>query len=118
MAEIPSLFQEDNSLRFWENGRILPPPIIDIYVIPKMFNRKYKAKMKYYALKAAKDEIIVANKKLNRQMIKQLVKLEGDLLTDFIMFMDVEDEFIKKSSEYEIAAYIQKKYKEFMRFGE
>jgi hypothetical protein len=51
-------------------------------------------------------------------MIKQLVKLEGDLLTDFIMFMDVEDEFIKKSSEYEIAAYIQKKYKEFMRFGE
>lgn len=118
MAEIPPLFQEDNSLKFWENGRILPPPIIDIYVIPKMFNRKYKAKMKYYTLKAEKDEIIEANKKFNRQIIKKLVRLEGDLLTDFIMFMDVDDDFIKKSSEYEIAAFIKEKYNEFMQFGE
>ncbi|SMG18174.1 hypothetical protein SAMN05661096_01031 [Marivirga sericea] len=118
MAEIPPLFQVDNSLKFWENGRILPPHTIDIYVIPKMLSRKYKAKMKYYALKADKGEITEVNKKFNRVIIKQLVKLEGDLLTDFIMFMDVEDDFIKKSSEYEIAAYIKEKYNEFMHFGE
>ncbi|MGM0582206.1 MAG: hypothetical protein ACQETL_16115 [Bacteroidota bacterium] len=118
MAEIPPLFQEDNSLRFWENGRILPPHTIDIYVIPKMFSRKYKAKMEYYALKARKDERIMNNKRFNRKIVKGIVGLEGDLLTDFIGFMDVEEEFIKSSTDYEIMVFIKDKYSEFMRFGE
>ncbi|WMN11325.1 hypothetical protein QYS49_37965 [Marivirga salinae] len=118
MAEIPPLFQEDNSLRFWENGRILPPATIDIYVIPKMFSRKYKAKMKYYALKAEKDDRIIYNKRFNRNIVKGIVGLEGNLLTDFISFMDVEEEFIKSSTDYEIMVFIKDKYNEFMRFGE
>lgn len=118
MAEIPPLFQEDNSLRFWENGRILPPATIDIYVIPKMFSRKYKAKMKYYALKAEKEERIINNKRFNREMIEGIVGLDGDLLTDFISFMNVDEEFIKSSTDYEIVVFIKNKYSEFMRFGE
>lgn len=117
-AKIPPLFQEDNSLRFWENGRILPPSTIDIYLIPKLLSRKYRAKMKYYALIAEKDDRIRANKKFNREIVKGLVGLEGDLLTDFIGFMNVEEEFIKASNEFEIAEFINEKYKEFMNFGE
>lgn len=120
MAEIPPLFQEDNSLRFWENGRILPPHAIDIYVIPKMFNRKYKSKMKYYALKAEekKKGNLGGEEKLDREQIKELIKLEGDLLTDFIAFMDLEEDFIEESNDYELAVYIKEKYDEFMGFGE
>jgi hypothetical protein len=118
MAEIPPLFQEDNSLRFWENGRILPPAIIDIYVIPKMFSRKYKAKMKYYALKAGKDERILNNKRFNREIVSRIVGLEGDLLTDFISFMDIDEEFVASSTDYEIAVFIKEQYDEFMSFGE
>lgn len=117
-AVIPPLFQEDNSLRFWENGRILPPAVIDIYVIPKMFNRKYKAKMKYYELKAGKDTLILNNKRFNREIVSRIVGLEGDLLTDFISLMKVDDEFIESCTDYEIAIFIKEKYHEFMSFGE
>jgi hypothetical protein len=115
-AEIPPLFQEDNSLKFWENGRILPPAIIDIYVIPKMFSRKYKAKMKYYVLKAEKDQRLINNKRFNREIIKGIVGLDGDLLTDFINFMGIEEDFIQSSTDYEIMVFIKDKYKEFMNF--
>jgi hypothetical protein len=116
MAEIPPLFQEDNSLRFWENGRILPPAVIDIYVIPKMFSRKYKAKMRYYVLMADEDERIRNNERFNREIVNEVVGLEGDLLTDFISFMNVEDEFIASTTDYEIVVFIKKKYDEFMNF--
>lgn len=118
MAEIPPLFQEDNSLRFWENGRILPPSTIDIYLIPKLFSRKYKAKMKYYALQAGKDENRKNGERFNREIVRRVVGLEGDLLTDFISFMEVNNNFVSESTDYEIVVFIKERYSEFMSFGE
>jgi len=116
-AAIPPLFQKDNSLKFWEQGRILPPPFYDIYLIPKLLNRKYKTEMKYYDLTANEKQIIENNEKFNQSLVKNLVGLEGDLLTDFISFMNVDEELVEASSEYEITEFIKNKYDEFMNFG-
>lgn len=81
-----------------------------ISFIVKKLNKDYKAKVKYYEIMAYQGKKIELDKKFNPALVKQLTSLEGDQLSDFIQFMDVDPSFISRSTEYEIALHIQQKY--------
>jgi hypothetical protein len=84
-----------------------------ISFIVKKLSKDYKAKVKYYETVAEQGKIISNDKKFNREIVKQLTALEGENLSDFIKFMDVDQFYIQRSTEYEIALHIQEKFERY-----
>jgi co-chaperonin GroES (HSP10) len=81
--------------------------------IVKKLSKSYKAKVKYYETVANQGKLITNDKKFNREIVKQLTALEGENLSDFIKFMDVDAFYIQRSTEYEIALHIQAKFETY-----
>jgi hypothetical protein len=69
--------------------------------------------MKYYKLKAEKEDHIAADKKFNRSIVKELTGLEGEKLTRFIEFLDMDSGYVKRTSAYEIAVYIKEQFETY-----
>ncbi len=78
-----------------------------ISFIVKKLSKRHKAKVKYYETIAQKSDGIAIDKKYNRVIVKELTQLEGDVLTRFITFMDVDPGFLSRATEYEIATHIK-----------
>lgn len=81
-----------------------------ISFIVKKISKSHKNKLKYYQTVANKGTAISNDKKYNPEIVHELTGLEGDKLNDFIQFLDLDPAFVKRSSEYEIAARILKEY--------
>jgi len=81
-----------------------------ISFIVKKLSKSHKNKVKYYKTVANQGTVISNNKKYNPEIVKELTGLKGDELTDFIQYLDFDSAFVKRSSEYEIAARILKEY--------
>ncbi|WP_375580973.1 carboxypeptidase-like regulatory domain-containing protein [Marivirga tractuosa] len=81
-----------------------------ISFIVKKLSKNHKNKLKYYQTVANKGNVIANNKKYSPEIVKELTGLEGDDLTDFIQYLDLDPAFVKRSSEYEIATRILKEY--------
>jgi hypothetical protein len=81
-----------------------------ISFLVKKINKEYKNKVKYYQTVADQGNKIANDKKYNPEIVNQLTGLEGDDLTDFIHYLDIDPAFVKRSSEYEIASYILKEF--------
>ena len=82
------------------------------YTVSK-FNGKFKEKVKYWAIQADLDNSIIRNKKYNRELVGSLTELQGDELTNFINYIDLNDSYIETSSEYEIAERIREEFEEY-----
>jgi hypothetical protein len=81
-----------------------------ISFIVKKLSKQHKQKLKYYQTVANQGKVIANDKKYNPEVVKELTGLEGDDLTDFIQFLDLDAAFVQRSSEYEIAAKILKEF--------
>lgn len=81
-----------------------------ISFLVKKINKEYKNKVKYYQTVANRGNKITNDKKYNPEIVKELTGLEGDDLTNFIHFLDIDPAFVKRSSEYEIAAHILERF--------
>ncbi|WP_340152320.1 carboxypeptidase-like regulatory domain-containing protein [uncultured Marivirga sp.] len=81
-----------------------------ISFLVKKISKEHKNKVKYYETVANQGNKIVNDKKYNPEIVKDLTGLEGDDLTDFIHFLNIDPAFVKRSSEYEIAAHILKEF--------
>jgi hypothetical protein len=81
--------------------------------IVKKLSKKHKNKVKYYQTVANQGNVIANSKKYNPEMVTELTGLEGDELVDFMQYLDLDPAFVKRSSEYEIAARILKEYDTF-----
>ncbi len=110
------------------DGKFLPfglKPAKPMSEIPPVYNRdmgglkytfsgkKIKEKVKYYKIQADLDNAILRNKKYNREIVASLTELEGDDLTNFIMYMDLDITFITNSTDYEITLKIQKEFETY-----
>ena len=84
-----------------------------ISFIVKKFSKKHKNKLKYYQTVANQGNVIANSKKYNPEIVTELTGLEGDQLTDFMQYLDLDPAFVKRSTEYEIAARILKEYNTF-----
>ncbi|WP_296619430.1 carboxypeptidase-like regulatory domain-containing protein [Marivirga sp.] len=81
-----------------------------ISFIVKKLSKSHKNKLKYYQTVANHGNTISNNKKYNPQIVEELTGLKGDDLTDFIHYLDLDPAFVKRASEYEIAARILKEF--------
>ncbi len=81
-----------------------------ISFIVKKLSKSHKNKVKYYQEVANRGNTISNNKKYNSEIVEELTGLEGDNLIDFIKYLDFDPAFVKRSSEYEIAARILKEF--------
>lgn len=81
-----------------------------ISFIVKKISKTHKNKLKYYQTVANKGNTISNNKKYNPEIVQELTGLKGHDLNDFIQYLDFDPAFVKRSSEYEIAARILKEY--------
>ena len=76
------------------------------------FNKSYKEKVKYYEVVASQSNSISNSYKYNRELVESLTGLKDAQLTDFMEYLNLDNSFISKASEYEIAARIRDKIKE------
>jgi hypothetical protein len=81
-----------------------------ISFIVKKLSKSHKNKVKYYQTVANHGNTISNSKKYNPQIVEELTGLKGDDLTNFIQYLDMDPAFVKRSSEYEIAAHILKEF--------
>ena len=84
-----------------------------ISFIVKKLSKSHKEKLKYYQLKANYGQTIAFDKKFNRELVAKLTNLNGDRLTAFIEYLDIDEAFVMRSSDYEIAVHIQKSFSQF-----
>ncbi|MGM0580690.1 MAG: carboxypeptidase-like regulatory domain-containing protein [Bacteroidota bacterium] len=84
-----------------------------ISFIVKKLSKSHKNKVKYYQTVASKGSVIENSKKFNPELVRDLTGLEEDDLTDFIKYLDFDPAFIKRSTEYEIAEAILRKFEQF-----
>jgi len=84
----------------------------------RKLSKGYQDKAKYYKLKANQGQIIRVEQKFDRSLVKQITHLEEEELTAFIQFLDIDNNFILKSNEYEIALHIKNKYKLYQSLQE
>jgi hypothetical protein len=112
-AKIPPLYQEMKIVGLGFNKNYAPMIAIPIDWFAQKLNKKYQSEMKYYKLKAEKEDHIAADKKFNRSIVKELTGLEGEKLTRFIEFLDMDSGYVKRTSAYEIAVYIKEQFETY-----
>ncbi|PTB91379.1 hypothetical protein C9994_15640 [Marivirga lumbricoides] len=104
MGKIPANYDKNvtNSL-----GYIINKPVS---FITKKLNKSYKEKVKYYEVVASQSNSISNSYKYNRELVESLTGLKDAQLTDFMEYLNLDNSFISKASEYEIAARIVREY--------
>lgn len=78
--------------------------------ITKKLSKSHKEKVKYYEVVAAQSNTISNSYKYNRELVESLTGLKDDQLTDFINYLDLDNSFVSKASEYEIASKIVREF--------
>lgn len=104
---VPKMYERETKLLY--NGGIGLP----ISFFTKKFSKRHKAERDYYEAKAKMGTTISNSRKYNRELVTKLTSLKDEALTDFMNFMNLSNEFINVSSEYEIAIKILNEYKTY-----
>jgi hypothetical protein len=78
------------------------------------YSKEEKSKRKVFYLERQKRELLVIDKKFNRELIESTTGLTGDSITEFIGFCNFSHKFLYHASELEIVQSIDSKYKEFL----
>lgn len=102
---------------FPEDGDFVPKlqsrsPVGAIY---SRFSKKEKEKRKMARILASEKDHDQIQSKFNREIVGQITNLKGDDLTHFIDFCDFSEEFLKNSTQFQIAEAIVHMYKEFKK---
>jgi hypothetical protein len=78
------------------------------------YSREEKSKRKVFYLERQKREQFIIDKKFNRALIMRMTGLEGDSITEFIIFCNFSHEFLYYATELEIVESIDRKFQEFL----
>ncbi len=107
MGAIPKNFDSDinNSL-----GYAITKPFS---FIQKKLSKHHQAKVKYYETVAAEGKNISNERKYNRDLVADLTGLKEDELTRFMNFIYIDESFISRSTEYDIALRILSEFEKF-----
>ena len=81
--------------------------------IQKKLSKHHKAKVKYYETIAAEGKNISNNYKYNRELVQDLTGLKEDELTKFMNFINIDESYISRSTEYDIALRILSEFENY-----
>ncbi len=84
-----------------------------ISFIQKKLSKHHKAKVKYYETIAAEGKNISNDRKYNRDLVADLTGLKEDELTKFMNFIYIDESFISRSTEYDIALRILSEFENY-----
>ncbi len=110
---IPKLYERETNVLFGANEQFWPSLTIPMSYFTKKFSKKHKAKRDYYELKASKEQLILNEKKYNKELVSRLTGLKNEELMGFMSYMNLENDFITVATDYEIAKKIIDSYKEY-----
>jgi hypothetical protein len=112
-GEIPKLYESGSGFEFGANENFWPTLTFPMSYFTKKFSKRHKAKRDYYELKASKDAQILNSKKFNKALVTKLTGFKGQELMKFMSFMKLNNDFVTKSTDYEIAKKIIVLHKEY-----
>lgn len=78
-------------------------------------SKKEKEKRQMYRIKQDKLTNYRSYQKFNREIVAEITMLKGHRLTDFIAYCNFTQEFILKSTSYQLAEAIREKLDEFQK---
>lgn len=84
-----------------------------ISFLQKKLSKHHKAKVKYYETIAAEGKNISNDRKYNRELVSELTGLKEDELTKFMNFIYIDESFISRSTEYDIALRILSEFENY-----
>ncbi len=86
-----------------------------ISLLYNSFSKRAKSEKKLASLTQSDNRANIMKQKYNRELVKRLTGLkEGEKLEDFLEYCEPSFEFILKSSDYEVAMLIIKRYEIFL----
>ncbi|RUA32395.1 MAG: hypothetical protein DSY77_11870 [Bacteroidetes bacterium] len=112
-GKIPKQYERETEVVFGADEQFNPSITLPISYFTKKYGKKHKAKRDYYELKASKEQIILNQKKYNKELITRLTGLKNQKLMDFMSYINLDYNFIFNSSDYEIVKTILDSYKDY-----
>lgn len=94
-------------------GTKLGSPITYLY---STFNKKMKMKQLYYEMESYGDEIYQVPQKYNKELVKQITRLEDEELMEFMVFCRFSYYDLVRWSAEQISAAISTKFDEYQYF--
>ncbi len=102
-----------------KNEEILGRPSTEFFTIEiPILSREDKQRMNYVEVLKKEERQRVIEKKYNREIIFRVTQLPEAEMTEFMGFCNFSEEFLYKTSPYEILLAIEKKFKEFKMLKE
>ncbi|MFY0689589.1 MAG: hypothetical protein JXQ90_20630 [Cyclobacteriaceae bacterium] len=80
-------------------------------------SKKQKEKRKAHHLKQTARNRTIAYDKFTRDYVQQLTKLEGNDLTNFMLYCDFSEEFLMASTQFQVGEAIKDKFKAYSHTG-
>lgn len=77
-------------------------------------NRHARNAIKAAELLSHKENILIVNKKFNKEMVKEMTHIPEEYFEKFIVFCDFNDEFLFNTSDFQIIMTICWKYERFL----
>ncbi len=84
-------------------------------MIYRGLSKKEKEKKKMQEIMENTQSQRALREKFNRKLVQELTLLEGDRLTDFMVYCDFSEDFLLNSTEYQIAEAIIEKLEDFKK---
>ncbi len=78
-------------------------------------SKKEKEKRKLYKIEKSRFRSYEIDQKYNREYVSALTKLDGDDLTNFMMFCDFSEDFLYRSTQFEIGRAVLAKLADFQK---
>ncbi len=88
-----------------------------ISFLSQKFGKKARFEKKLQQIREDYNYNKVVNEKFNKELVAEVTGLTDKVLDKFILFCELEDDFIVKSNEYEILVAIDECYNEFTEKG-
>ena len=85
-----------------------------ITAIYNSVNRHARNKLRAMELIKNAHTIVVVNQKFSYALVKELTNLPDEYIEDFVVFLNLSDEFLYQTSQYVIIAYMYARLEEFL----
>ena len=94
---------------------VIQSPITALY---QAFSKREKTKRKVAELEYKEDQDAIVKEILRVYVHADIIELDDDEYEEFITFLNLNPEFLKTASDYELIVFIQEKFEHYKRIQE
>ncbi|MBO9639995.1 MAG: hypothetical protein J7576_17630 [Siphonobacter aquaeclarae] len=111
--QIEAVLKEPTAKKNMSTGQVLDMAQSPISLLYELFSKRAKGLRKLAVFQQEDRKHKLAETRYNEQFVNQITKLEGLELEQFMRFCPIPDDFILRSSEYDLMQKVKDCYKKF-----